>query len=92
VVRLSFDKGVGMTSGDQYWAYVDPATHLMGRWDYELQGEEHDKGSWTWKEWKKIGGLMLCADKQEIGGTTMIRTPILAVSDTVDESAFAEPH
>jgi hypothetical protein len=91
VVRLSFDQGIGLTSGDQYHAYIDPATHLMGRWDYELEGEEHDKGSWSWTDWKKIGPLMLCPDKKEIGGETMIRTPISVVSDSVDESAFAEP-
>ena len=91
VVLLSFDKGVGLTSGDHYHAYIDPASHLMGRWDYELEGEEHDKGSWSWADWKKIGPLMLCPDKKEIGGTTMIRTPFQVVSETVDESAFQEP-
>ncbi len=91
VLRLRFDKGIGMTSGDSYLAYIDPATHLMGRWDYELEGEEHEKGSWIWQEWKKIGPLMLCPDKKEVGGDTVIRTPIYTVSDKVDESAFAEP-
>lgn len=91
VVRLSFDKGIGLTSGDQYHAFIDPASHLMGRWDYELEGEEHDKGSWNWTDWKKIGPLMLCPDKKQIGGNTMIRTPFQVVSETVDESAFQEP-
>jgi len=91
VVRLNFDKGIGLTSGDQYHAYIDPASHLMGRWDYELEGEDHDKGSWNWTDWKKIGPLMLCPDKKEIGGTTLIRTPFQVVSDTVDESVFQEP-
>ncbi len=91
VVRLSFDKGIGLTSGDQYHAFIDPASHLMGRWDYELEGEEHDKGSWNWTDWKKIGPLMLCPDKKQIGGNTMIRTPFQVVSETVDESVFQEP-
>jgi len=91
MLRLSFDDGIGLTSGDQYHAYIDPATHLMGRWDYELQGEEHEKGSWSWTDWKKIGPLMLCPDKQEIGGDTWIRTPFATVSETVDETAFQEP-
>jgi len=91
VLLLGFDKGVGLTSGDHYHAYIDPASHLMGRWDYELEGEDHDKGSWSWTDWKKIGPLMLCPDKKEIGGATMIRTPFQVVSDTVDESAFQEP-
>ena len=91
VVRLRFDKGIGLTSGDSYLAWIDPSTHLMGRWDYELEGEEHEKGAWIWQEWKKIGPLMLCPDKKEVGGDTVIRTPIYTVSDKVDESAFAEP-
>ena len=91
VLRLNFDKGIGLTSGDQYHAYIDPASHLMGRWDYELEGDEHDKGSWKWTDWKRIGPLMLCPDKKEIGGTTLIRTPFQVVSDTVDESVFQEP-
>jgi hypothetical protein len=91
VVGLSFDSGIGLTSGDRYHAYIDPATHRMGRWDYELEGEDHEKGSWTWAEWKPVGGLLLCEEKKEIGGDTVIRTPFETVSATVDESAFVEP-
>ena len=81
----------GPDDGGLYNAFIDPATHRMGRWDYELEGKEHEKGSWTWQDWKKIGPLMLCADKKENGGDTMIRTPFQTVSETVDESAFKDP-
>jgi len=91
VVQLSFDKGIGLTSGDRYWAFIDPETHLMGRWEYVLEDEKPPATAWTWEEWKSFGPILLSPVKKEVGTDTVIRFPNLSVSETVDESAFKEP-
>jgi len=91
VVHLSFDKGVGLTPGDQYWAFIDPDTHLMGRWEYVLEGEKPPAEAWTWEGWRRFGPILLSPDKKGAGKDTMIRFPNLSVSETVDESVFREP-
>jgi hypothetical protein len=91
VVQLSFDKGIGLTSGDHYWAFIDPETHLMGRWEYVLEDEKPPATAWTWEEWKRFGPILLSPVKKQVGADTVIRFPNLSVSETVDESAFKEP-
>jgi hypothetical protein len=91
VLHLSFQQGIGLTPGDQYWAFIDPATHLMGRWEYVLQDEKPPATAWTWEDWKKFGSLTLSPLKKMEGGNVSIRIDNLAVSDSVDESAFREP-
>jgi hypothetical protein len=91
VLHLSFDQGIGLTPGDQYWAFLDPVTHLMGRWEYVLQDEKPPATAWTWEDWRKFGPLTLSPVKKKEGGDITIRIANLAVSDTVDESAFREP-
>ena len=91
VVHLSFDGGIGLTPGDQYWAFLDPATHLMGRWEYVLQGEKPPATAWTWEGWKPYGPLLLSAEKKKVGEGTVIRFDNLSVSEAVDESVFREP-
>ncbi|HMC81727.1 MAG TPA: hypothetical protein VKL61_00675 [Candidatus Polarisedimenticolia bacterium] len=91
VAQLSFDEGIGLTPADHYWAFIDPETHLMGRWEYVLEGEKPPPTAWTWEEWKRFGPILLSSVKKEVGADTVIRFPNLSVSETVDESAFKEP-
>ncbi len=91
VLHLSFDPGIGLTPGDQYWALIDPQTRLMGRWEYVLEGDKPAAEAWTWDGWRRFGSILLSPEKKEVGSDTVIRFPNLEVSDRVDESAFKEP-
>jgi len=64
VLRLSFAK-VGLTPGDQYNFYIDPATHLVQRWDYMPKLDVKMTG--TWEDYKNFGGLLLSTEHRFAG-------------------------
>lgn len=73
VVTLSFVSGTGLTSGDRYWAWVDPETGLMDRWQYVLQQEDGSPGQeeptiWLWSDWRRSGGVLFARERQRVGG------------------------
>jgi hypothetical protein len=61
VLELSFDS-VGLTPGDKYNFYIDPATHLVRRWDYMPNADKKISG--TWDEYKDFNGLKLSTEHQ----------------------------
>ena len=72
LVHVSFGQ-VGLTPGDQYWAYINRQTHLMDRWAYFLQSFEgtpalEKADPWRWEKWEDVGGgLRLAREKLEVG-------------------------
>lgn len=68
LLRLAFDQ-VGLTPGDQYIFYIDPATKLLRAWDYIPKPETVMHG--TWDKYEDFGGLKL-ATAHDFGGK-MIR-------------------
>lgn len=89
VIRLSFG-AVGLTPGDVYKHFLDPATGQMLGWEYKLQGETEGPTRWKWEDVKEFGGLRLSQRKTQPGGET-IRTDNIMVSGTVDEAALTPP-
>ncbi|MGH9380468.1 MAG: hypothetical protein ACRD2Z_07625 [Thermoanaerobaculia bacterium] len=73
VAVLSFVSGTGLTSGDRYWAWVDPATGLMDRWQYVLQQEDGSPGdqpptTWIWSDWRPSGGVLFARERRLLDG------------------------
>ncbi len=101
VVGLTFGSGVGLTSNDHYWAFVNPRTHLMERWEFILQKEDGSPGDgppsvFAWRDWKNVGaGITLATRKVQLETgdkpATSIVFPQVAFSRTVDEAAFEAP-
>ncbi len=58
VLKLTFGD-VGLTSGDQYWLYVDPDTHHVRGWKMLLQGQQGDPAPVVWGEYQQVGPLNL---------------------------------
>lgn len=56
VLHLSF-QNVGLTPGDQYWLYIDPATKRIERWRYLLQSGR--EGDYLWQEYRQLGPITL---------------------------------
>jgi hypothetical protein len=94
-VLLTFETGVGLTSGDRYWGLVSPETGLMERWEFVLQQEDGSPGEgepagFLWEEWAPAGeGLRFSRNKPRAGSDAIaIRFPLATLSKTVDESLF----
>jgi hypothetical protein len=100
MLHVHFDQ-VGLTPGDQYWAFVDRQSGLMDRWAYFLEGDHKEKGepslekatAWMWSDWQKVGGVMLSRDRRMVGGegARRIHFPVLDTPAQIDERVFTDP-
>jgi len=88
VLQLSFDKGVGLTSGDRYTLYVNRSTHLLDKWDMMLEGKKPPPSSSTWEQWTPIGPVKLALNHRLQGRPVEIRFDNVAVPQTMDPSVF----
>ncbi len=98
VLHITFNK-VGLTPGDQYWAFVDRKTHMMARWAYFLEGTEgtpslENATVWQWSDWQKMGsGVMMSRDRRMVGGKPgRIYFPVVETPAAVDAAVFTDPH
>jgi plasmid maintenance system killer protein len=90
VVVLHFS-GVGLTPKDSYSVWVNQKTHLVERWDYVLQGEKAERGSFLWTGWKPYGSVLLAPDREAIKGGTKIFFPVLEAPTSVPATTFQGP-
>jgi hypothetical protein len=77
VLKVSFEH-VGMTPGDRYNLYIDPAAHLIRRWDYMPSADK--KVSGTWEKYQKFGPLNL-ATEHAFGGKRIYFTDVSVETD-----------
>lgn len=89
VLELTFDKGVGLTSDDHYWIYVNKATHLIDRWEYVLTGQKPPPQGASWEDWTSIGQVRLSLVRRFKGKPVMLRFENVATPATMDESVFS---
>jgi len=97
VLHVSFGE-VGLTPGDQYWAFVNPETKMMERWAYFLQsfeGEASLEGArpFAWRTWETFGRMKLAREKVSLmpESSSMIHFPVLAALEEVDAKVFEDP-
>lgn len=88
ILHISFNQ-VGLTPGDQYWAFLNAKTHLMERWEFLLQGDK-EKGTFEWKEWSDYGPVKLSSLKTTPDGKLKIHFDPLKVLDSADASYFTQ--
>lgn len=88
VLHVSFDS-VGLTPGDQYWAYINPKTGFMERWKYKLQGSGKS-GDFLWSDWKSYDGVWLCDRKRSVDGSMEIINDGLRLLLSVDDGVFRD--
>ena len=92
VLHLSF-AGVGLTPGDQYWAYVHPGTGQMDYWAFRLESMPADAEPvlWRWTGWQTYDGIRLASRREQVGGDRVLELSPIEVSREVPEGAFAAP-
>lgn len=87
-LHLSFER-VGLTPGDQYWAWINRETGLMDQWAFILEGQKPPARVFTWEPWRPYDRLMLATDRVPAEGTRRIVFRDLAVPDRLPESIFS---
>ena len=97
VLHVSFGE-VGLTPGDQYWAFVNPETKMMERWAYFLQSYDGEPSMeaarpFAWKTWETFGRIKLAREKVSLNpeSDSMIHFPVLAAYDELDSTLFEDP-
>lgn len=70
VLNLSFGH-VGLTPGDRYWLYIDPATKLVKRWRYLLESAR--EGNYRWEDYKAFGPITLAQRRISLADSSEIR-------------------
>ncbi|HVS01569.1 MAG TPA: hypothetical protein VMT16_02280 [Thermoanaerobaculia bacterium] len=98
LVTLTFEAGVGLTSGDRYWAFVSPETDRMERWQYLLQTEDGEPGSgeptvWAWEDWQPTqAGILLARNRRKLGAGPRVEIgfPVAELTADPTEEALRE--
>jgi hypothetical protein len=91
VVKLWFDTGVGLTSADQYWAWISKDSGVVEQWHMKLQGSKPEDAPVpvVFHDFKKFGGLNISTRREIIGKGQTVRLDDLVVSTEVPKDAFA---
>jgi hypothetical protein len=89
VVKLTFDH-VGLTPGDQYWAWVNRDTGMLEKWEMLLEGSKPDEKPTVvlFHDYARHGGLLLSTRREIAGGGTTIRLDDLQVLAAPPAGAF----
>ncbi|HKF44313.1 MAG TPA: hypothetical protein VKG01_14520 [Thermoanaerobaculia bacterium] len=90
VLKLSFEN-VGLTPKDVYWMYVTRDGHNMVQWQYVLKGADEPPTTVQWKNWQKVGGIMIAMEKPMEGKPTVIRFENVSVTPTRNDADFQPP-
>ena len=90
VVKLSFEN-VGLTPKDVYWMWIARDPRRMVQWQYVLGGASDPPTAAAWKDWQKVGGIMLSLDKPLSGEPFEIRFDKVSVKPSRDDALFAPP-
>jgi hypothetical protein len=86
---VTFVPGVGLTSDDHYWLYVNRATHLIDRWEFVLTGQKPPPSGSTWEAWTNVGPVKLSLERRFHGKPVMLRFENVATPQKFDESVFS---
>jgi hypothetical protein len=70
VLALSFGN-VGLTPGDHYWLFIDPATKLVERWRYVLQSG--NEAEYIWDQYTSFGPIKVPLRRRNVDGKSEIR-------------------
>lgn len=92
VLHLQFEQ-VGLTPGDEYWAYIHPETRLMDRWAYRLESMEPDATptAWRWEGWRPVGEIMLAPLRIRVEDGREAELSDLGVFDELPETVYGSP-
>jgi len=90
VVKLSFDPGVGLTSADQYWMWVNRDSGVVDEWDMKLEGSKPDDSPVAvyFHDYGRYNGVLLSTRREVRGKGQMVSLDNLVVSSETPKGAF----
>lgn len=91
VLSLTFDKGVGLTSDDHYWLYINQKTHMIDKWQYLLTGQKPPASTAMWVSWTPVGPVKLSLERHMMGKPVMLKFDNAAAPQTMDPAVFTSP-
>jgi hypothetical protein len=87
IVRLEFAQ-VGLTPGDKYWLFIDPATARIDRWEMVLEGDQPPAKGYNFADYRAAGPLMLAMDHTSDDGKRHVMFEGVEALTKVAESDF----
>lgn len=90
VLKLSFIERVGLTPDNVYHIFVDPASHLIKRWEYFSTSGAAPIAA-QWNNWQSFGNIKLATERVLAGGNRKIVFTDIIAAAQVDSSVFASP-
>jgi hypothetical protein len=92
VIKVTFDKGVGPTSGDAYYVVVNKSDSLIDHIEVVYEGKTDDQRvGYRFEDWQDIGGLKLSLKRQNIGfAAEVIQYSNVKVSAEPDDGKFVQ--
>ena len=93
VIKLTFAKGVGPTSGDTYYVVVDKQTSLIDQVEVVEAGkQDNQRMGYKWSDWVDVGGLKFAQARQNIGfAAEKITYTNIKLSENPDEELYVPP-
>lgn len=100
VLHLSFDEGVGESSGDQHWLFINPESGMVELTAYFLERFEIDEPSLdeaticAWSDWTETGGVQFARNRRVLSTvhdtfeTAHSRVTLVVALDDVDDVVF----
>lgn len=88
ILRLTFDH-VGLTPGDTYWLFVEPATKRIERWEMVLEGDKPPPAGFSFEAHQKLGPLELALDHRSDDGKRRIAFEGVTAYGTVNAAHFS---
>ncbi|MCU1245447.1 MAG: hypothetical protein JWN02_1357 [Acidobacteria bacterium] len=92
LVKLSFDPGVGLTSSDVYWMWVNRDTGMVDEWDMKLQGSPPAERPLevVFHDYRRINGVLISTRREIRDKGQTIRLDDLVIAPDVPKGAFVK--
>lgn len=88
VVRLTFEPGFGFGPRDVYWAWINRDTGLVEYWDMTLTGVKDEKVPVTFRDFRRVGGLLISTRREITSKKQVVRLDDLQVMAETPKGAF----
>ena len=90
ILKLTWDAGAGLTACDVYWLWINHDTGVVEEWDTKSGAAQPDEApvQLLFKDYRRVGGLLLSARREVKGKNQVIRFDDLQVLPQAPKNAF----